>query len=184
MAATLTVGVIEEGCKFLPLALVLYKKSYFNEHTDGVIYFALAGLGFGLPENILYTLQFGAKTGAVRLLMTPFLHAATTGLIGYWLIKCKLARRSPLIVGVPLLGMMVLHGLYDFGLSSGSALYAAGSLMITLGVTAGLFIAFLHAQERDQELGLSAVGHNNFCRSCGYANPHNYLYCTHCGKNA
>src|SRR3954452_12470435 len=61
LGAALTVGVIEEICKFLPLAVWIYKKRYFNEHTDGVIYFALAGLGFGLPENILYTLQFGTK---------------------------------------------------------------------------------------------------------------------------
>jgi RsiW-degrading membrane proteinase PrsW (M82 family) len=184
LISSLGIGVIEEGCKFLPLALVLYKKPYFNEHTDGVVYFALAGLGFGLPENILYTLQFGTKTGAARLLMTPLFHAATTGLLGYCLIKRKLARRSPFGVWLPLAGVMVLHGLYDFGLSSGSLLYSLGSLMITLGIAGGLFVAFLHAQERDQDLGLSVVGHNSFCRSCGFANPRHHLYCAHCGKNA
>ncbi|HUY84994.1 MAG TPA: PrsW family glutamic-type intramembrane protease [Candidatus Dormibacteraeota bacterium] len=184
LIATLSIGVIEEACKFLPLALVLYKRSYFNEHTDGVIYFALAGLGFGLPENILYTLQFGTKAGTARLVMTPFFHAATTGLAGYFLIKRKLAGRSPFGILLPLAGLMVLHGLYDFGLSSGSLLYASISLLITLGVSGGLFVAFLHGQERDQDLGISAVGHNSFCRSCGYPNPRHHLYCTHCGKNA
>ena len=53
------VGVIEELCKFLPLAFFIYHKRYFNEHTDGIIYFALAGLGFGLPDNFMYTLQYG-----------------------------------------------------------------------------------------------------------------------------
>jgi RsiW-degrading membrane proteinase PrsW (M82 family) len=184
LASTLTVGIIEEGCKFLPLALFLYKRPYFNEHTDGVIYFALAGLGFGLPENILYTLQFGTKAGAIRLLMTPFFHAATTGLVGYYLVRCKLAGQSPFRVCLPLVGAMVLHGLYDFGLSSGSALYATGSLLITLGTAGGLFMVYLRAQERDQDRGLSIVGHNSFCRSCGQANPQHHLYCTHCGKNA
>src|SRR4051812_34181775 len=36
----LGIGVIEELSKFVPLALYLYPKRYFNEHTDGVIYFA------------------------------------------------------------------------------------------------------------------------------------------------
>lgn len=184
LVAALGVGLIEEICKFLPLALTLYKRSYFNEHTDGVIYFALAGLGFGLPENMLYTLQFGAKAGIARLFLTPFFHAATTGLVGYFLIKRKLARRSPYGILLPLAGMIVLHGLYDFGLSSGSLLFASMSLLITLGVSGGLFVAFLHGQERDQDLGLSVVGHNSFCRSCGYPNPKHRLYCTHCGKNA
>src|SRR5665213_730509 len=137
LVASLGVGIIEEAAKFIPLSLFLYPKRYFNEHTDGVIYFALAGLGFGLPENILYTIQYGAKTGGIRLLLTPFFHAAITGLLGYYLIKRKLARRSPLTVGLALLGMMVLHGLYDFGLSSGSTLYAAIALLITLGMTGG-----------------------------------------------
>lgn len=184
LAATLSVGVIEEACKFIPLALVLYKKRYFNEHTDGVIYFALAGLGFGLPENILYTLQFGAKTGAVRLIMTPFFHAATTGLVGYFLIKRKLAGRPAWGIWLPLAGAMMLHGLYDFGLSSGSVIYTITSLLITLAAAGGLFVAYLRAQEHDQDLGLSVVGHNSFCRSCGYPNPHHHLYCAHCGKNA
>lgn len=184
LLSALGVGAIEEACKFLPLAVTLYKKPYFNEHTDGVIYFALAGLGFGLPENILYTMQFGAKTGMARLLLTPFFHAATTGLVGYFLVKRKLAGRSPWGVLLPLAGLMVLHGLYDFGLSSGSLLFAGVAIMITLGVSGGLFVAFLKGQQRDQELGLSVVGHNSFCRTCGYPNPQHHLYCVHCGKNA
>ncbi|HEY5442055.1 MAG TPA: PrsW family glutamic-type intramembrane protease [Candidatus Saccharimonadales bacterium] len=184
LPAALAVGAIEESCKFLPLAFVLYKRRYFNEYTDGVIYFALAGLGFGLPENLLYTLQFGTQTGLGRLLMTPFFHAAITGLIGYCLIRCKLGRRSPWLVGLPLLGAILVHGAYDFGMSSGSLLYSDASVAITLGVSLGLFAVFLRANDQDRERGLSVVGDNSFCRSCGHPNPHHNLYCAHCGKNA
>jgi RsiW-degrading membrane proteinase PrsW (M82 family) len=155
LVAALAVGAIEEACKFLPLAFALYKRSYFNEHTDGVIYFALAGLGFGLPENLLYTLQFGTKAGLVRILMTPFFHAATTGLVGYYLIKFKLAGKSPFLAAIPLGAIMVLHGLYDFGLLSGSPVYIIGSLIITLGLSIGLFMAYVSATELDQQQGLS-----------------------------
>src|SRR5665213_3617815 len=79
----LAVGLIEESLKFIPLAIFLWPKSYFNEHTDGIIYFAIAGLGFGLPENILYTTQYGAKAGIGRLILTPFFHAAITGCLLY-----------------------------------------------------------------------------------------------------
>ena len=41
LASALAIGIIEELCKFLPLAIWIYKKRYFNEHTDGVIYFTL-----------------------------------------------------------------------------------------------------------------------------------------------
>ncbi|MEK7594396.1 MAG: PrsW family intramembrane metalloprotease [Patescibacteria group bacterium] len=184
LITALSVGIIEEACKFIPLAFVIYKRSYFNEHTDGVIYFALAGLGFGVPENILYTIQFGTKAGLIRVLLTPIFHAATTGVIGYFLIKRKIAGKSPWGVALPLLAVMILHGLYDYGLIAGGLIHTAIALLITLGMSAGLFVAFYRANERDQDVGLSAVGHNAFCRSCGYANPRHYLYCVHCGKNA
>jgi RsiW-degrading membrane proteinase PrsW (M82 family) len=184
LAAALGVGLIEETCKFLPLALWIYRKPYFNEHTDGVIYFALAGLGFGLPENLLYTMQYGSETGLGRLFMTPFFHAAITGLVGYCLIRIKLAGK-PAVWGVlPLAGAILLHALYDFGLVTGSSVYAGLSVLLTLVLSAGLFPLFLRATQRDQLLGLSAVGRNEFCRSCGYPNPNHNLYCTHCGKNA
>jgi hypothetical protein len=74
--------------------------------------------------------------------------------------------------------------LYDFGLAAGSGLYIIMSLSITFGVSAGLFVLFLKANQHDQDKGISAVGHNAFCRSCGTPNPKHNLYCAHCGKNA
>ena len=129
-------------------------------------------------------MQFGTETGTTRLLLTPLFHAATTGVIGYYLAKRKLAGKPLLGICLPLGAIMALHGLYDFGLTSGSTVYAIGALLITLGVSAGLFLLFLRATELDQDKGLSAVGRNAFCRSCGWANPSHHLYCVHCGKNA
>jgi RsiW-degrading membrane proteinase PrsW (M82 family) len=184
LIAALSVGIIEEICKFLPLALLIYKRRFFNEHTDGVIYFALAGLGFGLPENLLYTLQFGTEAGQMRLLLTPLFHAAATGLIGYFLIQHKLAGQSAMKVVWPLAGVAVLHGLYNFGLVAGGNLLLLMALTITLGLSAGLFMAYLKATQLDQAAGLSAVGHNGFCRSCGTPNKRHHLYCVHCGLRA
>jgi len=183
--ASMGVGVIEEACKFIPLAALLYRKRYFNEHTDGVIYFAIAGLGFGLPENILYSLQFGAGVGLSRVILTPFFHAATTGMVGYFLAKSKLAGRAwyqtaPLALAVA----MVLHGMYDFGLASGVPWLIGLSILITLGVSVSLFIFFSKAIGLDQARGLSVVGKNNFCRTCGQPNPARGLYCVHCGNHA
>lgn len=181
LVSALAVGVIEESCKFIPLSLFLYPKRYFNEHTDGIIYFALAGLGFGLPENILYTLQFGVTTGLSRVLMTPFFHAATTGIVGFFLIKGKLAQRSRAKSWMVLVGIMGLHGLYDFGLASGITVYVMTSIVITLTLSVLLFMAYFRAVELDQRLGLSAVGHNSFCRNCGHPNPEHNLFCAQCG---
>jgi RsiW-degrading membrane proteinase PrsW (M82 family) len=184
LTTTMTIAVIEESCKFIPLAIILYKRRYFNEHTDGVIYFALAGLGFGLPENIIYTIQGGTQTGWTRLLLTPIFHAAITGMVGYYLAKQKIGHRSLLIVIIPFAAAIVLHGFYDFGLISGVSIYTFLSILITLCLSGNLFLLFSRATDHDQDLGLSVVGHNSFCRSCGWPNPQHHLYCVHCGKNA
>lgn len=178
------VGAIEELAKFLPLAIWIYKKRYFNEYTDGVIYFALAGLGFGLPENILYTMQFGASAGLARLFLTPLFHSAMTALVGYFLIRNKL-NGKPFWAIVPyLFGAIVLHGLYDFGLLSQNVILAISSVILTLAATIGLFVMFVRANQLDKKLGKSVVGHNRFCRNCGFPNPDHSLYCTNCGKIA
>ena len=180
----LGIGFIEESLKFLPLAIVLFPKKYFNEHTDGIIYFAIAGLSFGLPENILYTMQFGTKTGVGRLIMTPIFHAALTSMAGYYLIKAKLAKKNPFTIWPIFLAAVILHGLYDFGLTSGTTLFIYMSVIITIALSANFFNLFFKAQELDEDMGLSAVGHNEYCRACGFKNSQHYIYCTHCGQRA
>jgi len=184
LAAFLLVGVIEESLKFVPMAVFVYRKKYFNEHTDGVIYFVIAGIGFGLPENILYTVSYGNGTGFARVLLTPFFHAAITGIVGYYLSKTKIDHKSKLTIVFALLGAMLVHGVYDFGLKSGNILLVVLSLMITILLSIGLFLYFMRAKELDAAEHLSAVGHNSFCRACGKPNPNHYLYCIYCGQRA
>lgn len=182
--AALAVGIIEEACKFIPLSYYIYPKRYFNEHTDGIIYFAIAGLGFGLPENILYTIQFGAATGLSRLFLTPIFHATLTGMVGYFLIKGKLEHKSRVQTWAVLFIAMLLHGLYDFGLSTNQTVFELISIVITVYLSMQLFFLYFKATDADQDVGLSAVGHNNFCRACGQPNPKHYLYCARCGRRA
>jgi len=180
----LGIGAIEELCKAVPLALYLYRKRYFNEHTDGVIYFALAGLGFGLPENVLYTLSYGARAGLARIILTPLFHAATTAIIGYMLARVKIGKQPVYKLVLAIIGVVLLHSLYDFGLLSGNGVLALLSIALTAGLTASLFMLFIKAKHLDEAMGLSSVGNNSFCRSCGQPNPKHNLYCSRCGKRA
>jgi len=181
---TFGIGVIEECAKALPLIFFIYRKRYFNEHTDGVIYFGLAGLGFGLPENILYTLQFGAKAGIARIALTPLFHAATTAVIGYALIRCKLDKQPKLRVIKVVTVVALLHGFYDFGLMSGVGILQLLAVAVTVAFTVNLFVIFKKAKALDEQQGLSVVGNNSFCRTCGHPNPKHNLYCSRCGNRA
>lgn len=157
------IGFIEEVCKFLPLALSLYKKPFFNEYTDGIIYFAIAGFAFGAPENILYAFQYGVKAGFLRVFLTPFFHAAMTAFVGYYLISVKRQKKSILAPVVALLVTAVLHGFYDFGLlaATRSSVAALIALIITFGMSTYLFVLYKKATNQDRLGGFSnmpAVG--------------------------
>lgn len=175
-------GAIEEFSKFIPLALWIYRKNFFNEHNDGIIYFAICGLTFGLFENIAYTFANGSGTGFMRLLLVPIFHGASSSIVGYYLAKKKVENRSVLITIFVLLSISILHALYNFGLSSGITVLFVLSLMIALLLATGLFLYFMFANSEDKKMGISAAGEAKFCQYCGFRNLHHSLYCEHCGE--
>jgi RsiW-degrading membrane proteinase PrsW (M82 family) len=191
----LLIGFIEEIVKFVPLALFIYKKPYFQEHTDGCIYFAICGLTFGLGENILYTVTMGTGVGVARLLLTPFFHAATTSILGYYLVNQKQRPDKRYLLVLAAIVIPVMHGLYDFGLGSGIAQLQVLSLMVTLLLTLGLFLYFMEANVLDKAalarvpMGLVQVAATssqtvraNFCTHCGRPNAKRQIYCESCGR--
>lgn len=176
---SLLIGVIEESVKFIPLALFIYKKPSFNENVDGILYFAISGLTFGLVENIVYTVSYGPRAGFARLLLTPFFHTAATAILGYFLIRLKLTKKS-LYAFIPyFIGVILLHSFYDFGLFSGIQNFIVLSMMISLLLDVGLFIFYMEAKEHDKADGLNV---NKFCQFCGRPNGNVTMFCEFCGK--
>ncbi|MGH7240835.1 MAG: PrsW family glutamic-type intramembrane protease, partial [Candidatus Saccharimonadales bacterium] len=188
----MSIGFIEEAVKFLPLALFIYKRQYFREHTDGCIYFAICGLTFGLVENILYTVSYGTTVGLMRLLLTPFLHAASTSILGYYLVSWKLQSDRWKRIAIACALVPLMHGLYDLGMGADILSLQVLSLMLTLLFSMGLFLYFMEANELDRLLArrpvgfvlqpVSAVHEPNFCEACGQANVYHRAYCEHCGR--
>lgn len=157
-SASLMVGIIEESLKFIPLALYIFPKKYFNEVTDGVIYFALAGMWFGVIENIMYTITYGPEVGLQRIIVAPFLHAGFTALAGMGLAKFKIARRNPFYIILGFGTAIFLHAAYNFFLFSEIPLLALASLGIAVAVNLGPFRYFRKARKHDESLGLSPKG--------------------------
>ncbi|HWT55516.1 MAG TPA: PrsW family glutamic-type intramembrane protease [Candidatus Microsaccharimonas sp.] len=188
----MSIGFIEETAKFLPLALFIYKRDYFREHTDGCIYFAICGLTFGLVENILYTVSYGTTVGLTRLLLTPFLHAASTSILGYYLVSWKLQSSHWKRFAVAAVLVPLMHGLYDLGMGADALSLQVLSLMLTLLFSMGLFLYFMEANELDRVMARRPVGfalqpistghEPNFCTTCGQANVYHRAYCEHCGR--
>jgi RsiW-degrading membrane proteinase PrsW (M82 family) len=179
---SLLVGLIEEGCKSLPLALLIYSRKYFNKITDGVVYFGISGMIFGLIENIKYSLTLGEAAGFGKIITGPYIHAGFAVLIGWTLARQKVLHRGWWLVVAGFIASLGLHGLYDFGLIYGSGWTVLLSLAITLAININIFVLLRDAQKEDGKLGLVAVGNNYYCRNCGVPNPDLFLYCLQCGK--
>lgn len=104
--------VIEEFAKGLGVRM---GRRQMREIEDGIIYGAAAGLGFSATENLLYEIsslqedggyQFLAL-GAVRSITSSFLHATTTGIVGYGIGRAILYNR-PFIEVLPYYALAVL----------------------------------------------------------------------------
>ena len=182
--SAMKVGVIEETLKILPLTLFIYRKSYFDELTDGIIYFGITALTFGILEDISYTIQFGAGVGIFRIIISPYLHAGFTILFGMYLVQHKVLKRPWLVVLAGYLAAVFSHGIYDYFAFSGGVLGIISVLVITVSLNVGLFVFYRRAQKIDESRGQSAIGINKFCRNCGKPNPKRLLYCSSCGKHS
>jgi protease PrsW len=138
LAAVVIAPIVEEFTK--PLALHLKSvKNNLDELEDGLIYGAVAGLGFSATENLLYGYSFLSEglflflmLMAIRSFGGCLLHASATALTGYGYGKTVMKHSS--IIGVlPYFILAIfLHGFYNFLLS-----------YEFVGVVSGLVLAFV-----------------------------------------
>ncbi len=115
--AFLVAAIPEEYFKFLVVYFYCAKHEEFNEPMDGMVYGAVASLGFATFENILFVLQGGLSVALGRALTAVPAHAFWGALMGYYI---GLARFHPTAAGSlyvkALIVPILLHGLYDFPL--------------------------------------------------------------------
>lgn len=113
-------------------------KRELREPEDGLIYGAIAGLGFSATENLFYGWSFlseGLLIFLILMLLRSFggclLHASATALTGYGYGKTVLNHTSFLRVIPYFVVAMLVHGMYNFLVS-----------WEQIGVFMGLLIAF------------------------------------------
>ena len=182
----LVVALVEESSKYLAVRVSVYRSSHFNEPMDGLVYGAMAGLGFAAPENLLYVLSRGAALGVIRGVLSVPGHALWGALIGYYLARQKLELKHR--AGLRgLLFAVILHATFDYGLVAAETLI--GILIASMVVIAGWVIFFrlkktalevspfrspLHMLQTPPmptkyctQCGALILTGDRFCRSCG-----------------
>jgi RsiW-degrading membrane proteinase PrsW (M82 family) len=180
------VAFVEESSKYLAVRVSVYGSREFNEPMDGLVYGAIAGLGFAAPENLMYVLSRGAALGVIRAVLSVPGHALWGSIIGYYLARQKLtSRRSSGLAGLSV--AVILHTIFDYGLVATDPLIG---IIIAGGVVAAGWIIFFRSTKtalaaspfRPQphavqppatatkycmQCGALILTDDSFCRSCG-----------------
>lgn len=148
----MTVGLTEEGFKWLALVIITKRNKNFNSLFDGIIYAVFVSIGFAAPENVLYcfTNPDGWSVAIMRAVLSVPGHVFFGVMMGYfyslWHMNSKAkavedvykqrglvandAKSFP-VIKFALLSYIVpmfAHTFYDFGLFTGTIIGAFATL--------------------------------------------------------
>lgn len=172
--AFLLAAVPEEGIKFLALMLYAYRHRAFDEPMDGIVYGAVASLGFAAIENAMYVSEGGLALAAGRAFTSVPCHALLGAIMGLYVGRAKFrtgASRAWCFVAA-LFWPILWHTLYDFPLLSfltlsNRDLEPNAAQILLVFVTLGTLIVMpvwtiravrrLRREQRDQMLPLLAI---------------------------
>lgn len=168
-ATELTTGSIiapfvEESLKGLAvLAVFLLFRHEFDSVLDGIVYAAIAALGFAATENTFYIYTMGYQENGfegllwlifVRVILVGWQHPFYTAFIGIGLALARMSRELAVKLFIPLAGWTIAlftHSLHNTvaGLASGPGGLAFGTLLDWTG-WGFIFLVILWAISREQ----------------------------------
>ncbi len=188
--SSLFAPLTEEILKGMAVALVfLFFRSEFDSILDGIVYAAVAALGFAATEDVLYYFSAFTQHGLggmaalvlLRLVIFGWQHAFFTAFTGIGLAVARLSRSLPLKITAPLVGLslaMFTHSLHNTLLTflSGLAGIATAALVAWTGwfVMFG-FILYLIYREKTwlaeylrEEIALSTITPAQYQAACAF----------------
>lgn len=113
-AGFLTAGIPEEFFKFVVVAGYCARRREFDEPMDGIVYGAVASLGFATLENVLYVGSGGLGLALGRAFTAVPCHAFLGAIMGYFVGQAKFRpQHRTALLATGLLLPMLLHSLYD-----------------------------------------------------------------------
>jgi len=108
------VAIAEESVKYLALRLA-YSHPRFTRVIDGMVYGAVAALGFACLENVVYVMGYGPVVAIPRAFLAVPGHALFGAVMGYGVgLACRDPRKSVWYHLAGFGGAVALHGTYDY----------------------------------------------------------------------
>ncbi len=118
--AFLIIAVVEEGYKYLILALGTWRNRNFDHKYDAIVYAVFISLGFATLENILYVHENGSEVAALRAIISVPAHAFYAVASGYFFGHAKQfahdGNKSKEILNIflSIIAPIILHGTFDY----------------------------------------------------------------------
>ena len=128
-AAVISAPIVEESAKALILFIFFFwKKDEFDGVIDGIVYAAMAGLGFAMTENIQYygkAVMAGGSGGLtlvfiLRGALAPFSHPMFTSLTGIGLGLARQSRSTAVKFIAPVMGLLAAISMHSIWNGSGA----------------------------------------------------------------
>ncbi len=123
--AVISAPIVEETSKALILFIFfLWKKDEFDGVIDGIVYAAMAGLGFAMTENIQYYGRAALQGGGegltlvffLRGTLAPFSHPLFTSMTGIGLGLARQSQNMAVKIITPILGLgaaIAMHTIWN-----------------------------------------------------------------------
>jgi RsiW-degrading membrane proteinase PrsW (M82 family) len=137
--AVISAPIVEETAKALILFIFFWwKKDEFDGVIDGIVYAAMAGLGFAMTENIQYYGKAVMEHGGggltlvfiLRGALAPFSHPMFTSLTGIGLGLARQTRNTAVKWIAPPLGLMAAISMHSIWNGSG-VIFGGGAFILT-----------------------------------------------------
>ena len=120
--------LVEEIAKYGVVHLALNKNPVLDEPVDGMIYLAVAALGFAAIENVFAIFSY-IPTGAsgylgatlnfvsLRFISAVALHGLASSIVGYFFAFYYFIKKDVRLIPLGLFIATIFHGLYNFFIS-------------------------------------------------------------------
>ncbi len=148
-------ALVEEGGKYFVLKRLTWRNPAFDHTFDAVVYSVCASLGFAAVENILYLADATLGLAFMRGILSVPSHAMDGVFMGlfYGIAKrCEYRgdyRGTRRNLRLALIVPMLLHGFYDFCLTTGSDAFLVIFFIFEVIVTIAAIMNFRRLSRQD-----------------------------------
>ena len=192
----ISVGFVEEICKWFIVKKVAYNHSDFDELYDAIVYCVFVSLGFACLENVLYVFDSGIVVGLIRAVTAIPGHASDAIIMGNYLGLAKLAdingnkRLYKKNVMLSIIVPSLAHSIYDFCLFTESTFFVLVFFIFLIFIYVYSFKKIKRVSSERKRIynddNTNYLENNTsqlfkYCPNCGTKTYGNF--CHNCGSN-